>query len=166
MNLEETYNCENLLSYSLNRASLLYKRRLYAEFLARGIDIRPEQWHLLMLLYHTPGMIQSELAACTDKDPTNITRSLDALTRAGLLERRANHGDRRCYCVHLTEQGIETVKQLLPATKSVNIEMRKGLSDEEACTLNQTLKIIRKNLGDITERTNLDRRRKDEYENA
>lgn len=164
MDIEETYNFENLLSYSLNRASLLYKRRLYAEFLARDIDIRPEQWHLLMQLYQTPGMIQSELAACTDKDPTNITRSLDALARAGFLERRVSHGDRRCYCIYLTGQGIETVKLLLPAIKSVNADMQKGVSNADIKVLNKALETIRKNLGDIIDRTNLEKRKKDVHE--
>lgn len=165
MKAEESYNLDHLLSYSLNRASLLYKRRLYAEFLSNGIDVRPEQWHILMLLYHTPGMIQSDLAACTDKDPTNITRSIDALARAGFLERRANNGDRRCYCIYLTKQGLETIDRLLPAMKSVNLDMQKGLSGEEAKTLKNILETIRKNLGDITDRTNSEKRKKDEHEN-
>lgn len=166
INIEKLFNCKNLLSYSLNRASLLYKRRLYAEFLSRGIDIRPEQWHLLLLVYDNPGMIQSELAARIDKDPTNITRSLDALGRAGFLERRANYGDRRCYCVYLTDLGKETVKQLLPAITSVNLSMQEGMNEEETKALRQALDTIRKNLGDIIDRTTLNKRKKDEHENT
>lgn len=148
MNMEELFDCKNLLSYSLNRVSLLYKRRLYTEFMTFCIDLRPEQWQLLLLLYDNPGMIQSELAACTDKDPTNITRSVDALTRAGLLERRSDRGDRRCYHVYLTEQGKDTVKQLLPAARAVNLAMKEGLTEEDILHLKRTLDLIRQNLGE------------------
>lgn len=148
MNLNERFDIKNLLSHSLNRASLLYKRRLYTEFMTSCIDLKPEQWHLLVLLHDTPGMIQSELAACTDKDPTNITRSVDCLARAGFLERRADHGDRRCYHVYLTSRGTDTVKRLLPAAQSVNYAMQDGLSEEDMLHLKRTLDIIRQNLGD------------------
>lgn len=148
MNLEERLDCKKLLSYSLNRASLLYKRRLYTEFMAFCIDLKPEQWHLLMLLNHNPGMIQSELAARTDKDPTNITRSVDALARAGFLERRADHGDRRCYHIYLTVRGVETVNLLLPAAQAVNLAMQDGLTEEDTLHLKRILGIIRQNLGE------------------
>lgn len=151
MNKNELYDCENLLSHSINRISLLYRRRLYTEFLAFCIDLRPEQWQLLLLLYGNPGMIQSELAVCTDKDPTNITRSLDALTRAGFLERRTDCGDRRCYHVYLTEKGVETVNLLLPAAQSINLSMREGLTEEDIRHLKRTLNLIRQNLGDAWE---------------
>lgn len=149
MNLEERFNIENLLSHSLNRASLLYRRRLYTEFMTFCVDLKPEQWHLLVLLRDKPGMIQSELASCTDKDPTNITRSVDCLARAGLLERRADHDDRRCYHVYLTERGADTVDQLLPAAQAVNLAMQDGLTEEDMLHLKRTLYIIRQNLGDM-----------------
>lgn len=148
MNLEERYNCKKLLSYSLNRVSLLYKRRLYTEFLAFCIDLRPEQWQLLLLLHHNPGMIQSELAACTDKDPTNITRSLDSLAKGGFLERRSDHGDRRCYHIYLTERGMETVNLLLPTAQAVNFAMQDGLTEEDTLHMKRILGIILQNLGD------------------
>lgn len=148
MNLEERFEIKNLLSHSLNRASLLYKRRLYTEFMAFCIDLKPEQWQLLMFLHYNPGMIQSELAACSDKDPTNITRSLDSLAKAGFLERRADHGDRRCYHVYLTERGEEAVDQLIPAAQAVNLSMQDGLSENDMLHLKRSLDIIRQNLGD------------------
>lgn len=169
MNQEEHYDCKKLLSYSINRVSLLYRRRMYTEFLAFCIDLRQEQWQLLLLLYNDPGMIQSELASCIDKDPTNITRSLDSLAKAGYLERQADPGDRRCYHVYLTQKGEDTVNLLLPAARAVNLAMQDGLTQEDILHMKRILGIILQNLGDtliesdtITaeKRTNNDGKRK------
>lgn len=148
MNSEEHYNYKDLPSYALNRASLLYKRRLYAEFLSRRIDIRPEQWHVLLIVRDRPGMIQSEIAASIDRDRTIVTRSLDALTRTGFLERLADRTDRRCYRVYLTELGTKTVADLLPVAQSVNHSMHKGLTGEQITVFRQVLNTIRNNLFD------------------
>lgn len=150
MNPEEQFDYKNLLSYSMNRASLLYKRRLYAEFLARKIDIRPEQWHLLLIVHARPGMIQSEIAASIDRDRTIVTRSLDALTRTGFLERLADQMDRRCYRVYLTELGSKTVEELLPVAQSVNHSMQEGLTNEQIIAFRQVLSTVRGNLFDHT----------------
>lgn len=173
MNLEERYDCKKLLTYSINRVSLLYRRRLYTEFLALCIDLRPEQWQLLMLLHNNPGMIQSEIASCIDKDPTNITRSLDSMARAGYLERQADHGDRRCYHVYLTQKGVDTVNLLLPAARAVNLAMQDGLSEEDLIHMKRILGIILQNLGDTLiesdmimaeKRNNYDRKREERIE--
>lgn len=155
MNLEENFEIKNLLSYPLNRVSLLYKRRLYAEFQSACIDLRPEQWQLLVLLHDNPGMIQSELAIGTDKDPTNITRSIDCLGRYGLLERKADQDDRRCYHVYLTERGMEAVNRLIPTARAVNLAMQEGLTEEDRLHLKRSLDIIRRNLGDLLDGTNI-----------
>lgn len=148
MSSEEHFNYEKLPSYAINRVSLLYKRRLYSEFLARRFDIRPEQWHVLLIVHDSPGMIQSEIAASIDRDRTIVTRSLDALTRTGLLERLGDRTDRRCYRVYLTDLGRKTVEELMPVAQLVNQSMQEGLTGEQITVFRQVLRTIRNNFSD------------------
>ena len=94
-------------------------------------QIRPRlhtgQEMLLLRLVVDDGMAQSELAEELCVQPATLTRSLDRLSKAGLLERRADAEDQRVSRVYLTEAGralhepIEQVWQEMDALAFANL---------------------------------------------
>ena len=49
------------------------------------------------------GLLQKELAEILEVEPITVARLVDRLESRGMVERRADPGDRRCWRLHLTE---------------------------------------------------------------
>ncbi|MDH2066774.1 MULTISPECIES: transcriptional repressor MprA [Pantoea] len=56
----------------------------------------------------------SELSSALGSSRTNATRIADELEKRGWIERRESDHDRRCLHLHLTDKGMEFLRQLLP----------------------------------------------------
>jgi DNA-binding MarR family transcriptional regulator len=76
-----------------------------AQELLGAIGLHVGQEMLLMQLGIGDGLTQSELAEEICVQPATLTRSLDRLSRSGLVERRVDAVDQRVSRVYLTEAG-------------------------------------------------------------
>lgn len=107
------------------------------------LDVTPEQWGVIAVLYQSGGISQTEIALTAKKDKTNITRILDLLEKKKWIERSAALNDRRAYRVFLTKEGIGLAEKLIPIADRVQAESLAGLSEEEQKILYQNLLKIR-----------------------
>ncbi|NJL35122.1 MAG: MarR family transcriptional regulator [Chloroflexaceae bacterium] len=114
-------------------------------FQEQGINISPEQWFILVRLFQQAGQSQGELADRDLNDHPNITRLLDALERAELIERRSDPNDRRRTLVYLSAQGTRMMEQLLPLVFEERKRLFDGFSNTEIATLIQMLNRIEHN---------------------
>jgi MarR family transcriptional regulator, organic hydroperoxide resistance regulator len=117
-----------------------------AQELLAQIDLHVGQEMLLMHLSTGDGMTQSELAEEICIQPATLTRSLDRLSRSGLVERRVDAEDQRVSRVYLTDAGraldqsIEQVWRELEALSFAN------LTTEERVLLRRLLLQVYANL--------------------
>lgn len=89
-------------------------------------------WLPLVRLARSPEpMRQKDLAASLGLDGSSVVRILDALESSGLVERRAEAGDRRAKAIFLTAQGQAVVAQVERVSQAVREEALQGVSDEE-----------------------------------
>ena len=91
------------LSYLLVQIGRAHRNR--AQELLNDIGLHVGQELRLLHLSLGDGMTQSELAEEICVQPATLTRSLDRLTRTGLVERRVDTEDQRVSRVYLTEEG-------------------------------------------------------------
>ena len=77
--------------------------RTEADRRARAHGMTRAQWTLLIRLESHPGLLQKELAEILEVEPITVARLVDRLAARGMVERRADPGDRRCWRLHLTE---------------------------------------------------------------
>ena len=91
------------LSYLLVQIARAHRNR--AEVLLGREGLHVGQELLLLHLSMADGVTQSELATEICVQPATLTRSLDRLTYAGLVERRVDAEDQRVSRVYLTEAG-------------------------------------------------------------
>lgn len=68
----------------------------------------------------------SDLCARASQSPANLSRISDALLERGLITRVSSVHDRRRMVLHITEQGEEFVRQLLP---KLHMPLRRLLQD-------------------------------------
>ena len=76
--------------------------RNHADQRARQFGMTRAQWAVLARLESNEGLKQSELAEMLDLQPITLTRLVDRLCANGLIERRADPGDRRAKRLYLT----------------------------------------------------------------
>ena len=94
-------------------------------------------------------MTQRELADLCMFDVTTMSRTLDKMEQAGLIQRNKNPVSRRSHLISLTEKGKEKGKQVREEFNWLDEMLQKGLAREELETLYRILEKIEKNLTDI-----------------
>lgn len=90
---------------------------------AGGLSL--SQYHLLAALADCPRLPVGELALAAGVSPPTATRTLDALERAGVVERDSSAEDRRVVTISLTRRG----RALLNAKREQVARRRRAVYD-------------------------------------
>jgi MarR family transcriptional regulator for hemolysin len=77
--------------------------RTAADKRARAHGMTRAQWQILIHLDRQPGLVQKELAEILEVEPITVARLVDRLEARGMVERRSDPMDRRCWRLHLTD---------------------------------------------------------------
>lgn len=134
------------LGSSITKIKWLVDAHLNLLLSSAGLTFTPEQWSVLIALYTAPGISQTELAARTFKEKSNVGRILDLLQSRGWTERTGHPTDRRAYQVRLTSSGKAVTRAAFPIVTSLNERALSGLSTEERRTLLDLLDRVKTNL--------------------
>ena len=95
-------------------------------------SLTESQFNLLDALYHLGHLTQKELSKKLLKSGGNITMVIDNLEKQGFVERRRGEKDRRTFAIHLTDEGKNKIKLVLPGIiKFTNDEMNILTSKEQ-----------------------------------
>jgi DNA-binding MarR family transcriptional regulator len=126
---------------SLLRARTTLTDRL--ETALRGEDLPPLGWFDVLCALDEAGeegLRPRDLGYAVALTPSGLTRMLDRMTAAGLVERKACPTDRRGYGVTLTAAGRKTHAMMQPVyLREVQIAFASLLTDEEARALREVL---------------------------
>ena len=106
--------------------------------------LTPTQLSALGVVFRDGPLTLGELAAAEQVRAPSITRTVDLLVAAGLVERRSNPSDARAVLVAVTPQGEQLVKQIRSARRSWLASQWAELSDEERQALQRAAPILRK----------------------
>jgi MarR family transcriptional regulator for hemolysin len=96
-------------------------------------------WLILNALKRERRRTQLELARAVGIEGPTMTRHLDGLEQAGLVERQRDPIDRRAVQVQLTRAGHALHGRLLKAVIAFNQQLRTGLSSDDIETLRRVL---------------------------
>lgn len=133
-------------SYLLDRTARKVKQYAQRRFTAENYDITVDQWIIIKHLNQNNDLNQTQLAEITGKDNPTLTRIIDLLCKKDLTERRVHPSDRRCFTVHLTDQGRQTVLQWTPKMTEIRMKAWENLSEEDYQNLKRILNTIYTNL--------------------
>ena len=103
-------------------------------------------WLILNTLKSERRRSQLELARAVGIEGPTMTRHLDGLEQAGLVERRRDPVDRRAVQVHLTRAGHALHGRLLKAVIAFNQQLRSGLRNDDIETLRRVLGRLHENV--------------------
>lgn len=128
------------------RISLVANRLLARRFKEGNIEVTPEQYSVLAHLWKKNDQSQQELCAATNKDKPNITRLIDSLEKAELVQRIPCQSDRRVNLIHLTPKGININELAVIALQDILEHALQGISESE---LDVCKKVLRKALANM-----------------
>jgi MarR family transcriptional regulator for hemolysin len=103
-------------------------------------------WLILNGLKTEQRRTQLELARAIGIEGPTLTRHLDGLEHAGLVERRRDLVDRRAVQVQLTRTGHALHGRLLRAVIAFNQRLRTGVSSDDVETLRRVLAQLQDNV--------------------
>lgn len=101
---------------------------------------------LSVIVTATGGMTGSDLAASFGVSLASMSKLLDRLHAAGLIERRAGEGDRRVRLVTATDLGRTVVRRSIAARPEFGADILEGLDDSELAALERSLLAINREL--------------------
>ena len=113
---------------------------------AATLGVTRAQWKVLFRLTRTPGLRQVELAEACDVEPITLSRIIDRLEEAGLVERVADPTDRRAWRLQVTARATPLVEKLKALGEQLVDEAFADLTPAELDALRGTLSRIRENL--------------------
>src|SRR5438105_15050520 len=113
--------------------------------LAVGLGVTRAQWKVLFRLTRTPGLRQIELADMLDVEPITLSRIVDRLEEAGLVERRPDPADRRAWRLHVTQKAQPLVAKLRTVADGMIAEAFAGIDPRDIATTRKVLAQAREN---------------------
>ncbi|MBY8822924.1 MarR family winged helix-turn-helix transcriptional regulator [Sphingomonas colocasiae] len=120
---------------------------------ARTIGVTRPQWRVLTLLARREGINQGGIADLLEVEPITLSRMIDRLQEAGLVERRADPNDRRAWQLFLTDKAAPIIAQLKDYAEELFVDVLDGFSEAEERQLNALLARIHQNLQNLSPRS-------------
>ena len=123
--------------------------RLHHRVIERRIDglgIHHSQHRMLMRLSRMGSAAsQKDIALALDVSPACVTRTLKALSAAGLID-KSEGTDGRCREIGILPKGQRLIDDSVKTFRQIDEEMFQGVTDEDVLRLTSTLARIQENL--------------------
>jgi DNA-binding MarR family transcriptional regulator len=113
---------------------------------AATLGVTRAQWKVLFRLSRTPGLRQVELADILDVEPITLSRIIDRLEEAGLVERLRDPDDRRAWRLEITTKAQPLIAKLRALAEELMDEAFAGLSEDDLALMRGKLAKIRDNI--------------------
>lgn len=130
----------------LNLVACKFKQYTAMRLRNNNINLTPEQFLLIDLLWNQGPMSQQKLADNMHKDKNSITKLIDALERKGLVVRRRDDTDRRSNNIVLTPEAQAMKLKTKEFGISMLDHMLDGISEDELHNFLSTLEKISDNM--------------------
>lgn len=131
------------LPYLLSDSARLLRRAFDAR--VRTLGMTSPQARLLLILSVNEGENQGFYAERLEVEPISLTRMIDRMEEAGLIERRRDPADRRAWRLHLTERSRQLIDEARLCLADLEDEMLAGITAPQREALADILETIRVN---------------------
>ncbi|MFJ4775699.1 MarR family winged helix-turn-helix transcriptional regulator [Streptomyces sp. NPDC088762] len=125
------------VSHAISRVARLH--RIAAGRLLRDLGLHPGQEFLMMHLWDSGAVRQSELIKTLGLDPSTVTKMLQRLEQSGHVRRRPDPSDRRASLVEATEASCGLLIDVRRAWGELELQTLDGLDAPERAELARLL---------------------------
>lgn len=127
--------------------------RTEADKRARAHGMTRAQWSILINLEKQPGLLQKELAEILEVEPITVARLVDRLEARGMVERRSDPSDRRCWRLHLTDASRPLMSEIDQQLGDLADVCTEGLDEQNRQLVTDALARMRDSLAVEIKRT-------------
>lgn len=113
---------------------------------ASSLGVTRAQWKVLFRLTRFPGLRQVELAEMLDVEPITLSRIVDRLEEASLVERVPDPTDRRAWRLQVTEKAEPLVAKLRTLGSALIEDAFEGIPADDLDRMRGLLAQVRENL--------------------
>jgi MarR family transcriptional regulator, organic hydroperoxide resistance regulator len=141
MKFQFNFDMHLIFAIMNGRVSAVINRNLYRNFRAKGYDISPEQWTVLLFLWEKDGVTQQDLCNATYKDKPSMTRLINNMEHRNLVKRVSGKKDKRVNLIYLTQigKGLE-----LKARAIASMTLKDALKDVTLEEMEISQRVLRK----------------------
>ncbi len=143
--MAEVATLDELLPYLMNRVVSRLNQNLAERLRRRRLTFA--HWRVLAVLYVRDGLAVGELAELTVIPQSTLSRLLERMERAGLLDRRSSERDSRRVEAWLTTRGQTIYREILPIALTLHHDSVRGFTAQEVAALTAAVRRMLGNLG-------------------
>jgi DNA-binding MarR family transcriptional regulator len=142
----QEYILEESIGYITRNFFAALRNRLIADFEENDFDISIDEWVALSFLNRFDDRNQQQLGELLMQEKTAVTRLLDCMQKAGIVERITDQDDKRNKIIRLTEKGKDCYKNVVPVVENAISDAHVGISNDEIENTKSIIRKMRENL--------------------
>lgn len=111
-----------------------------------GINITPEQYLVLDILWEKQSLSQQNIADIIQKDKNSVTKIIDSLEKKNLVRRVMDKNDRRINKIELTEEALALEKITTEVAINFMNDVVKNIDTKDLDTFVNVMRQLKNNL--------------------
>lgn len=121
--------------------------KYFAKELSRNdINLTPEQYLVMDILWDAEVMSQQAIADIIQKDKNSVTKFIDSLEKKGLVYRQVNKTDRRVNNIVVSEEGMKLKSKTTEVAIDMMRNVLKNIKTEDLMVLDEVMNQIKENI--------------------
>ena len=114
-----------------------------------GINVTPEQYLVLDILWEKQSLSQQIIADLIQKDKNSVTKIIDSLEKKNLVNRVVDQKDRRINKIELTQEGLALEKITTEVAINFMNDTIKGIDNQDLDKFVEVMHKLKGNLDNI-----------------
>jgi DNA-binding MarR family transcriptional regulator len=140
------YHSEESVGFMTITAYRMLNSTLRRKLKEANIDLTPDQWGVLVMLWERGSATQEELAAGHCVDKSAMSRILSAMKSKGLITKEINPTNERKKNINATDASLELRERVFVLASDSLRRALSGISQEDTATCMKVLAAIKRNL--------------------
>ena len=121
--------------------------KYFAKELSRNdINLTPEQYLVMDILWDAEVMSQQAIADIIQKDKNSVTKFIDSLEKKGLVYRQVNKTDRRVNNIVVSEEGMKLKARTTEVAIGMMRNVLKDIKEEDLIAFDKVMNQIKDNI--------------------
>ena len=122
------------------------KKCFFDKLQENGINITPEQFLVLDILWEKQSLSQQNIADIIQKDKNSVTKIIDSLEKKQLVRRVVDTKDRRINKIELTDEALSLEKVTTEVAINFMNDTIKGIDNKDLDSFVNVMRQIKDNL--------------------
>lgn len=122
------------------------KKGFFDKLQENGINITPEQYLVLDILWDKQSLSQQNIADVIQKDKNSVTKIIDSLEKKNLVKRVVDKNDRRINKIELTDEAVALEKVTTEVAINFMNDVIKDIDKQELDTFVDVMRKLKNNL--------------------